>query len=65
MYYYKVMSFGLKNVGVTYQRLVNKVFEAQIGRSVDVYVDGMLVKSMKSKKHIDDLEETLRTLRKY
>nr|GEV44555.1 reverse transcriptase domain-containing protein [Tanacetum cinerariifolium] len=33
---YTKMSFGLKNVGVTYQRLVDKAFEKQIGRNLDV-----------------------------
>ena len=31
---YKVMSFGLKNVGATYQRLMNKMFTHQLGRNV-------------------------------
>ena len=42
---YKVMPFGLKNTGATYQRLMNKMFAQQIGRNVQVYVDDMLVKS--------------------
>ena len=45
LFYYKVMPFGLKNAGVTYQRLMNKMFAHQIGRNVQVYVDNMLVKS--------------------
>ena len=49
LYCYKVMPFGLKNVGATYQRLVNQMFSKQIGRNVEVYVDGMLVKVEKSK----------------
>ena len=45
LYCYKVMPFGLKNVGATYQRLVNKMFNRQIGRNMEVYMDDMLVKS--------------------
>ena len=41
------MSFGLKNVGATYQRLVNHMFCPQIDRNIEVYVDDMLVKSAK------------------
>ena len=44
-YSYKVMPFGLKNARATYQRLVNKMFNKQIGRNMEVYVDDMLVKS--------------------
>ena len=46
LFCYKVMPFGLKNAGATYQRLMNKMFTRQIGRNVEVYVDDMLVKSL-------------------
>ena len=65
LYCYKVMPFGLKNVGATYQRLVNCMFSHQIGRNVEVYVDDMLVKSKDKANHLDDLKETFSTLRKY
>ena len=45
LFCYKVMLFGLKNVGAMYQRLMNKMFAQQIRRNVEVYVDNMLVKS--------------------
>ena len=44
-YCYKAMPFSLKNAGVTYQRLVNGMFKDLIGKSMEVYVDNMLVKS--------------------
>lgn len=59
------MPFGLKNVGATYQRLVNTIFKNQIGRNMEVYVDDMLVKSLKTDLHFRDLEETFNTLRKF
>ena len=62
---YKVMPFGLKNAGATYQRLMNKMFAHQIGRNVQVYVDDMLVKSLHEEDHLDDLRETFNTLRSY
>ena len=65
LYYYKVMPFGLKNVGATYQRLVNKMFSKQIGRNMEVYVDDMLVKSKEELAHLDDLKETFATLKQY
>ena len=55
LFCYKVMPFGLKNVGATYQRLVNHMFRPQIGHNVEVYVDDMLVKSQDEGKHLDDL----------
>ena len=42
LFCYEVMSFELKNVGATYQRLVNHMFRPQIGRNVEIYVDYML-----------------------
>ena len=65
LYCYKVMPFGLKNAGATYQRLVNKMFSKQIGRNMEVYVDDMLVKSKEELTHLDDLKETFATLRQY
>ncbi|XP_022891636.1 uncharacterized protein LOC111406442 [Olea europaea var. sylvestris] len=52
LYYYKVMSFGLKNAGVTYQKLVNMMFAKLIGKTMEIYVDDMLVKSLQAKEHI-------------
>ena len=63
LYCYRVMPFGLKNVGATYQRLVNQMFSKQIGRNVEVYVDDMLVKRKEEDNHLDDLKETFNTLR--
>ena len=60
---YRVMPFGLKNVGATYQRLVNQMFNKQIERNVEVYVNDMLIKSKEEEDHLDDLKETFNTLR--
>ena len=63
IYCYKVMSFGLKNAGTTYQRMVTKMFKDQIGRTMEIYIDEMVVKSKLSQNHLEDLTETFRTLR--
>ena len=65
LFCYKVMPLGLKNVGATYQRLMNRMFHDQIGRNVEVYVDEMLVKSTEEDNHLNDLKETFKTLCKY
>ena len=59
------MPFGLKNVGATYQRLVNKVFKPLIGRTMEVYVDDIITKSKIPKEHVGHLDETFGFLRKY
>ena len=65
LFCYKVMPFGFKNAGATYQRLMNKMFTHQIGRNVQVYVDDMLVKGLRENDHLDDLQETFNTFRLY
>ena len=65
LYCYRIIPFGLKNIGATYQRLINKIFKEQIDHNMEVYVDDMLVKSKPSMNHIADLEETFSALRKY
>ena len=59
------MPFGLKNAGATYKRLMNKMFTHQIRRNVQVYVDDILVKSLRKNNHLDNLQETFDTLRSY
>ena len=51
------MPFGLKNAGATYQRLMNKMFAKQLGITMEVYVDDMLVKSPAVAGHVSDLRE--------
>ena len=63
LYCYKVMPFGLKNAGATYQRLVNRMFNKQIGRNMEVYVDDMLVKSKEELANLDDLKEMFTNLK--
>ena len=65
LYCYRVMPFGLKNAGATYQRLVNQMFSKQIGRNVEVYVDDILIKSNEEEDHLEDLKEMFNTLRQY
>ncbi|KAM1013695.1 hypothetical protein ACFX2C_043782 [Malus domestica] len=65
LYCYKVMLFSLKNAGATYQRLVNSMFAEQIGKSMEVYVDDMLVKSKHADQHITNLYETFTILKRF
>nr|GEZ37097.1 reverse transcriptase domain-containing protein [Tanacetum cinerariifolium] len=64
VYCYTKMPFGLKNAGATYQRLMDKAFESQISRNIEVYVDDLVVKSHTEDEMMRDIEETFRTLRK-
>ena len=59
------MPFELKNVGTTYQRLVNRMFQKQIGASMEVYIDNMLVKSVKAELHVAHLAESFQVLKNY
>ena len=64
-YCYRVMPFGLKNAGATYHRLVNKMFQKQIGASMEMYIDDMFVKSITAELHIAHLSEAFQILRAY
>ena len=59
------MPFGLKNVGANYQRSVNRMFKKQIGASMEVYIDDMLVKSTTTGLHITHMTEAFQILREY
>ena len=60
-----VMSFGLKNAGATYQRLVTKMFRPLLWKTMEVYIDDMLVKSKERPDHVEHLQETFELLRAY
>ena len=64
-YCYRVMPLGLKNAGATYQRLVNKIFQKHIGASMEIYIDDMLVKSVKAELHITHIAEEFTALKTY
>ncbi|GAU24562.1 hypothetical protein TSUD_149030 [Trifolium subterraneum] len=64
-FFYKVMPFGLKNAGATYQRLMDRVFQKQIGKNLEVYIDDMVVKTAKEGDQDGDLEEILKEVRRY
>ena len=55
MYYYVTMPFGLRNAGATYQRCMLHVFGDHLGRSVEAYVDDIVVKSRKADDLVADL----------
>ena len=61
-YCYKMMPFGLKNAGATYQRMVTKMFGHMIGRIMEVYIDDMLVKSLRKENHVADLLQVFNNL---
>ncbi|GJQ90645.1 reverse transcriptase domain-containing protein [Tanacetum coccineum] len=60
---YSKMPFGLKNAGATYQRLVDKAFQKQIGGNLEVYVDDLVIKSHAEHEIIRDIDETFKTLK--
>lgn len=65
LYCYRVMPFGLKNAKATYQRLVTKMFRHLIGKTVEVYIDDMVVKTQEPGGHLKDLKAVFDILRTY
>ena len=64
-YHYKVMPFGLKNTGSTYQRMMTKMFELQLGKNVEVYINDMVMKSKLVSEHLMDLTSIFEILREH
>jgi ribonuclease HI len=65
IYCYIAMPFGLRNAGATYQRLVNMMFKDQLGDTMEVYIDDMVVKSKKAETHLQDLATAFSILDQY
>ena len=59
------MPFGLKNAGAIYQRLINRMFNKYIGKKVEAYIYDMVIKSKKSKDHVEDMKEIFEVFRKF
>ena len=64
-YHYKMMPFGLKNAESTYQRMMMRMFELQLSKSIKVYIDDMVVKSKVVSEHVVDLGNIFEILRKH
>jgi hypothetical protein len=58
-----VMTFGLKNIGVTYQRAMNVIFHDLLGVLMEVYIDDVVVKSVGFKEHMADLKMSLERMK--
>ncbi|TYK22678.1 uncharacterized protein E5676_scaffold195G001240 [Cucumis melo var. makuwa] len=65
IYCYKVMPFGLENVGATYQRAMQEVFDDMLHKYVECYVDDLVVKSKRRQDHLKDLKVVFDRLQKY
>ena len=65
LFCYNMMPFGLKNVGATYQRLVTKMFRPLLGKTIEVYIDVMLVKSKECPDHAEQLQQAFEILKAY
>ena len=65
LFCYNVMSFWLKHAGATYQRLVTKMFRPLLGKTMEVYIDDMLVKSKERSDHTTHLRQAFELLKEY
>ena len=64
-YHYKVMPFGLKNTGSTYQRMMTRMFKSLLRKNIEIYIDDMVVKSKMVSEHLGDLPVVFEILRSY
>ena len=59
------MPFGLKNTGATYQRMMIRMFEPQLGKNIEIYIDDMVVKSKLESEYVNDLGNIFEILRRH
>ncbi|KAL0463066.1 UNVERIFIED_CONTAM: hypothetical protein Slati_0194200 [Sesamum latifolium] len=59
------MPFGLKNIGATYQRAMQRIFDDMLHKNIECYVDDLVVKSKKREDHLHDLRKVFEHLRRY
>ena len=64
-YCYMVMPFGLKNVGATYMRAMTIMFHDMMHKEIEVYVDGVIIKSKTQVDHVQDLRKFLERVQRY
>jgi hypothetical protein len=62
---YQTMPFGLKNVGATYQRIMQKCLATQIGKNVQVYIDDVVITTKSESSLLDDLREMFDNLNRF
>ena len=62
---FDTMPFRLKNAGATYQRMIQTCLETQIDKTVEAYVDDVVIKTTHVESLIDDLRLTFDNLRTY
>jgi hypothetical protein len=60
-----VMTFGLKNAGATYQRVMNLIFHGLLGNTLEVYIDDIVVKLAEFSSHVADLRKALDKMCRY
>jgi hypothetical protein len=65
VYCYMMMPFTLKNMGATYQRMMQACLKEQIGRNVQVYIDDMVIMIKKGASLIVELHKTFNSLDRY
>ena len=64
-YHYKVMPFALKNAGSTYQRMIIRMCEPQVGKNIEIYIDDMVIKSKLEFEHVNDLKNIFEILKRH
>ncbi|XP_058189588.1 uncharacterized protein LOC131307197 [Rhododendron vialii] len=63
-YCYKVVPFGLKNAGATFQRSITKMFPGMLGKIVEAYIDDLVCRSTFARDHLRDLGEVFAVLKR-